>query len=206
MHLTHASLGWFGKNKRVDFRNLSSKSANWDFPFTLYVLARHYTTGGVRGRHFPLRWIWPINQKRNSVWNNGCFHRAKRHRHLVVVHSLAETKPAQVRVLGETNKKTSKYKYGAVRSREPFKTTQHVQRMRGFPLLERQLSQTSQNAEMRRCLPPLFFFTNLSKANDSFFRSHIMVSLYEVACFSEIRSARRLKKWVAACPAPTLSI
>ena len=54
MHLTHASLGWFGKNKRVDFRNLSSKSANSDFPFTLYVLARHYTTGGYAAAIFPL--------------------------------------------------------------------------------------------------------------------------------------------------------
>ena len=48
LHLTHASLGWFGKKKPDDFHNLSSKSENSDFPFTLYVLARHYTTGGTR--------------------------------------------------------------------------------------------------------------------------------------------------------------
>ena len=53
-YLTHASLGWFGKNKHVDVHHLSSKSANSDFPFTLYVLARQYHRG-VRGRHFPLR-------------------------------------------------------------------------------------------------------------------------------------------------------
>ena len=41
IHLIHASLRWFGKKKHVDFHNLSSKSANSDFPFTLYVLARH---------------------------------------------------------------------------------------------------------------------------------------------------------------------
>ena len=39
-------------------------------------------------------------------------------------------------VLGETNKETRKYKYGAVRSRDHFKTTQHVQRMRGISTLE----------------------------------------------------------------------
>ena len=33
-------------------------------------------------------------------------------------------------------------------------------------------------------------------------RSHITVSLYELACLSEIRSASRFKKWVAAGPAP----
>ena len=44
----------FGKNKHVDFHNLSSKSANSDFSFTLYVLARHYTTGGMRPPFFPL--------------------------------------------------------------------------------------------------------------------------------------------------------
>ena len=53
-------MGWFGKNKHVDFHNLSSKSANSDFPFTLYVLARHYTTGGTRPPFFPLRWIRSI--------------------------------------------------------------------------------------------------------------------------------------------------
>ena len=45
----YASLGWFGKNKHVDFHNLRSQSANSDFPFTLYVLARHCTTGGGGG-------------------------------------------------------------------------------------------------------------------------------------------------------------
>ena len=60
VHLTHVSLGWFGKNKRVDFRNLSSKSANSDFPFTLYVLARHYTTGGYAAAIFPLGECGPL--------------------------------------------------------------------------------------------------------------------------------------------------
>ena len=60
MAVGNASLGWFGKNKHVDFHNLSSKSANSDFPFTLYVLARHYTTGGTRPPFFPLRWIRSI--------------------------------------------------------------------------------------------------------------------------------------------------
>ena len=58
IHLTHACLGLFGKNQHVDFHNLSSKSAISDFPFTLYVLARHYTTGGGGGGYaaaiFPL--------------------------------------------------------------------------------------------------------------------------------------------------------
>ena len=54
IHPTHASLGSFGKNKHVDFHNMSSKSANSDFPFTLYVLARHYTTGGYAAAIFPL--------------------------------------------------------------------------------------------------------------------------------------------------------
>ena len=54
IHLMHASLGWFGKNKHVDFHNLSSKSANSDFPFTLYVSAQHYTIGGTRPPFFPL--------------------------------------------------------------------------------------------------------------------------------------------------------
>ena len=43
---------------------------------------------------------------------------------------------------------------------------------------------------------------DLSKANDSFVRSHITVSLYEFACLSKIRSARRFKKCVVAVPAP----
>ena len=38
----------------------SRLSANSDFPFTLYVLARHYTTGGTRPPFFPLRWIRSI--------------------------------------------------------------------------------------------------------------------------------------------------
>ena len=52
-----------------------------------------------------------------------------------MVHSLAETQSQPKFVLGETNKETRKYKYGAVRyiySRDHFKTTQHVQRMRGI--------------------------------------------------------------------------
>ena len=63
LYLTHASLGSFGKNEHVDFHNLSSKSANSDFPFTLYVLARHYTTGGTRPPFFPLRWIRSIRRR-----------------------------------------------------------------------------------------------------------------------------------------------
>ena len=39
-------------------------------------------------------------------------------------------------MLGETNKETRKYKYGAVRSRDHFKTTQHVQRLRGISTRE----------------------------------------------------------------------
>ena len=39
---------------------LSSKSANSDFPFTLYVLARHYTTGGTRPPFFPLGEYGPL--------------------------------------------------------------------------------------------------------------------------------------------------
>ena len=62
IHLTHSSLGWFGKNKHVDFHNLSSKSANSDFPFTLCVLARHYTTGGTRPPFFPLGEYGPLRQ------------------------------------------------------------------------------------------------------------------------------------------------
>ena len=54
------------KKEHVDFHNLSSKSANSDFPFTLYVLARHYTTGGTRPPFFPLRWIRSITSKSTS--------------------------------------------------------------------------------------------------------------------------------------------
>ena len=45
-HTCIPGLVW--QKKHFDFHNLSSKSANSDFPFTLYVLARHYTTGGTR--------------------------------------------------------------------------------------------------------------------------------------------------------------
>ena len=53
---------WAGlaKNKHVGFHNLSSKSANSDFPFTLYVLARHYTTGGYAAAIFPLGEYGPL--------------------------------------------------------------------------------------------------------------------------------------------------
>ena len=40
---------------------LSSESANSDFPFTLYVLPRHYTTGGTQPPFFPLRWTRSIH-------------------------------------------------------------------------------------------------------------------------------------------------
>ena len=50
--------------------------------------------------------------------------------------------------------------------------------------------------------PRRHIMLDLSKANDSFVPSHITVSLYECACLSEIRSASRFKKWVAAGPAP----
>ena len=50
-----------GKNKHVDFHNLSSKSAKSDFPFTLYVLARHYTTGGYAAAIFPLGEYGPLS-------------------------------------------------------------------------------------------------------------------------------------------------
>ena len=52
--------GWFGKNKHVDFHNLSSKSANSNFPFILYVLAQHYTTRGYAAAIFPLGEYGPL--------------------------------------------------------------------------------------------------------------------------------------------------
>ena len=51
-HTCIPGLVW--QKKHVDFHNLSSKSANSDFPFTLYALARHYTTGGYATAIFPL--------------------------------------------------------------------------------------------------------------------------------------------------------
>ena len=50
-------------------KHLSSKSANSDFPFTLYVLARHYATGGTRPPFFPLRWIRSIKLTLCQWWH-----------------------------------------------------------------------------------------------------------------------------------------
>ena len=60
----------FGKNEYVDFHNLSSKSANSDFPFTLYVLARHYTTGGTRPPFFPLGEYGPFFKSQTHCFTN----------------------------------------------------------------------------------------------------------------------------------------
>ena len=75
-HTCIPGLVW--QKKHVDFHNLSSKSANSDFPFTLYVLARHYTTGGTRPPFFPLRWIRSIRQvyipvSACLIWNSWYF-------------------------------------------------------------------------------------------------------------------------------------
>ena len=62
-------------------------------------------------------------------------------------------------VLGETNKETRKYKYGAVRSRDHIKTTQHVKACVDFDSPNARCVRHRRmrvNAAMRRCLPPLF--------------------------------------------------
>ena len=61
-------------------------------------------------------------------------------------------------MLGETNKETRKYKYGVVRSRDHFNTTEYVQRMRGIST-----PRTTAESDIAECSdaplpPPLFFF------------------------------------------------
>ena len=52
----------------VNMAHLSSKSANSDFPFTLYVLARHYTTGGTRPPFFPLGEYGPLSYVSSDMY------------------------------------------------------------------------------------------------------------------------------------------
>ena len=62
-HTCIPGLVW--QKKLVHFHNLSSKSANADFP--LYVLALHYTTGGTRPPFFPLGEYGPFLVPRKSM-------------------------------------------------------------------------------------------------------------------------------------------
>ena len=92
-------------------------------------------------------------------------------------------------VLGETNKETRKYKYGEVRSRDHFKTTQHVQRMRGIST-----PQTPAESDIAECsdapLPPPLFLLTTSYLNLALSYSISLIS--SGCCMQEVAQGSRL--------------
>ena len=66
-------LGLVWQKQARQISQFELKSANSDFPFTLYVLARHYTTGGTQPPFFPLGEYGPFLRPGFDLWRDTSF-------------------------------------------------------------------------------------------------------------------------------------